>query len=488
MKLRLLSGSLVSALALGGITACSDDGTTTTTTATTSESTVAGQIAGFGSIILKSGSEYNTDNVTTCEVDDTEVGGVCEDSLSVGMYITMRLDSSGAVSSVHYDDDIEGIASNVTGTDGNFSFNVLDVVTVTTTSPATQWRGFDTDPPSATELDGANVEVSGEWLGTELVASYVEKESDTNAEVEGSVGTVNGTAFPLTLENGGTVNVDASGANLVPQAGDYVEVEGSYDTNTDILMATRIELEDEDEFDEDGDAEITGTLLQDSGSTTGFSINSTQVDISNAPSCTNLVGSLVEAEGVYNQTTGVLVVEECEDEEDELEMKCDVSNVTVPNPALSPKVGTIECSFPSTTGSNVTVEFRDSPELAEFSGDDSIDHFDLTDIAAGDCVEIEASMDATNVLVAGLVELDDEGTSGCDTYELAGPVDDIAADAITVLGVTYAVTTGVTVLPDGTPVADDSVKIEDENADGVADSIEIEDAEGIDESDNDNDS
>jgi hypothetical protein len=487
MKLHLLSGSLISALVLVGITACSDDGTTTTTS---SDSTVAGQIAGFGSIVMSNGKEYNTDNVTSCEVDDTDVGGVCEDSLSVGMYITMQLDSSGAVSSVHYDDDLEGTASNVSGTDGNFSFNVFDVVTVTTTSPGTQWEGFDTNPPLSTELDGANVEVSGEWQGTELVASYVEKESDTNSEVEGSVGTVDGTAFPLTLNNGGTLNVDASGANLIPQAGDYVEVEGSYDLNTDILMATRIELEDEDEFDEDGEAEITGTLLQDSDSMTDYSINSTQVDISKAPSCTNLVGSVVEAEGVYDQTAGVLVVEECEDEDDELEMTCQiVSSPVVPDPVLSPKVGTVECDFLNTTGGPLTVEFRDSPELAEFSGDDSIDHFDLTDIVAGDCVEIEASMDTTGALVAGLVELEDEGTSGCDSYELASPVDAITADvSITVLGITYTLVNGVTELPDGTPAVGDSAKIKDDNADGVADSVEIEDTEGTDDSDDNNDS
>ena len=496
MKLRLLSGSLISAVALVGLTACSsDDGTTTTTS---SDSTVAGSISGFGSVILDNGSEYNTDNVTTCEVDDTDVVGVCEDSLSVGMHITMQLDSSGAVSSIYYDDDLEGIVSNVTGTDGNFTFNVLDVVTVTTMSTGTRWEGFNTNPPSATELAGANVEVSGEWQGTELVASYVEKESDTNSEVEGTVGEVNGMEFLLTLNNGSTLNVDATDAielpaGGMPVTGDYVEVEGTYDTVTSTLKATRIELEDEDEFDEDGEAEIIGTLLVDGGSSTGYSINSTQVNIDSAPSCTDLVGSVVEAEGTYDQDTSVLVVEQCENEDDELEMKCQVvSTPVVPN-ADSPKVGSLECDFSGATGGPLTVTFLDSPELAEFTDDDSIDHFDLTDIAAGACVEIEASMDTTDpdVLVAGLIELEDEGTSGCDSYELAGPVSEFTGDAITVLGITYSVLTGVTDLPDGTPAVGDSVKIEDEGADGIADSVEIEDTQetdGTDESDDDNDS
>ena len=484
MKLRLLTGSLVSALALAGLTACSDGDTTSTTA---SESTVVGSIAGFGSIIMNNGIEYNTDNITTCEVDDTDVAGVCEDSLSVGMNISMQLDSSGAVSSVHYDDDLEGLAANVSETDGNYRFEVFGVV-VTTESPRTQWQGFNTNPPLPAELDGTNIEVSGEWQGTELVASYIEKQSDTSFEVEGSVGTVNGALFPLTLNNGGTVNVDASSANLIPQAGDYVEVEGSYDTVTATLMAVRIELEDEDDFDDDGEAEITGTLLQDGSSTTGFSINSTQVDISNAPSCTNLVGSVVEAEGFYNQATGVLVVAECEDEDDELAMKCQVTNVTVTDPTLQPKVGSVECDFAPASGEPLTVEFRDSPELAEFSGDDSVDHFDLTDISAGVCVEIEASTDTTGALIAGLVELEDEVTSGCSDYELEGPVDVITANAITVLGISFTVISGTTEFPDGIPLADNSVKVKDDNADGVADSVEIEDTEGSDDSDDNNDS
>jgi len=478
MKLRLLTGSLVSALTLVGITACSDDGSTGTVS---SESTVVGTIAGFGSIILSNGNEYNTDNITSCDVDDTEVGGVCEDSLSVGMNVSMQLDSSGAVSSVHYDDELEGLVENAIGTDGSFNFEVFGV-NVTTVSPGTQWHGFDTNPPLSNELDGAFVEVSGEWQGAGLVASYVEKQSDTTSEVEGSVGTVSGTAFPLTLKNGSAITVDASSANLIPQAGDYVEVEGSYDTNTAILSATRIELEDADDFDEDGEAEITGTLLQDSSSTTGYSINSTQVDIANATSCTDLVGSVVEAEGIYNQTTGVLVVEACEDEDDELEMKCLVSNVAVPNLDL-PKVGTLDCDFTPATGGPLTVAFRDSPELAEFSGDDWNDHFDLTDINTGACVEIEASLDTTGALVAGLVELEDEGISACESYKLAGPVDDITADAITVLGITFTIINGVTDFPDGDPVAGNSVKINDDNADGTADSVEIEDTAGTDNSD-----
>lgn len=470
MKLHRLMVTLIVALAIAGLAACSsDDGASTGT-----DGTVVGAVAGFGSIIMSSGVAYNSDDITVCKVDDSDVPGLCEESLAVGMNISMQVDANDAVSSVHYDDELEGQATDVTGADGNFSFKVFGV-DVSATTPGTQWEDFTDDPPLLAELDGAIVEVSGEWQGTTLIASYIEKQSDSDMifEIEGTVSNVNGSAFTLTLRNGSEINVDASSAEI-PQAGDYVEVEGTYDEITITFTATRIELEDEDDFDKDGEAEITGTLTQDANSTTGFSIGSTNVDISNAPSCTDLVGSIVEAEGIYDQTSGVLFVDECENEDDELEMECLVSVVTVD--ADQPKVGSIACDFPNTTGGPLTVEFRDSPELAVFSDDDSIDHFDLTDVSAGDCVEIKASKDTSGALVAGLLELEDVG-SGCDSYELEGPVEDITADTtIKVLGITFTLDVN-TDYPDGTPVVGNSVKITDDNADGTADSVEIEDSE-----------
>ena len=475
MRVKKLTYCVIGALAAASLSACSDSDTAGVATDTTpTGGTVVGAVAGFGSVILENGVEYNTDNVTECDLDDMNVAGKCEDSMAVGMHVSMELDDSGAVSSIHYDDDVEGPASELNGTDGNFSFKVLGI-NVSTSAPGTQWDDFTSSPPQASELDGAIVEISGEWQGSVLVASYVERQSDSDSsyEIKGTVGTVDSTSFTLTLKDGGTVAVDASNANLIPQTGDYVEVEGTMDASQ--LIAIRIEIEDEDDFDDDGEAEITGTLTEDVSSATGFSIASTDVDISNAPGCTDLIGSTVEAEGIYDQTTSVLVVEKCEDEEDELEMKCLVSEVSV-DPLL-PKVGTLSCAFPNTSGGPLSVEFRDSPELATFSDDDSIDPFDLTDINSGDCVEIKAGPDATGALVAGLLELE-EVASGCESYELEGPVDAITADAITVLGITYGLSG--TSMPVTTPVPGDTVEIVDTDADGIADSVEIDESETTD--------
>jgi hypothetical protein len=121
----------------------------------------------------------------------------------------------------------------------------------------------------------------------------------------------------------------------------------------------------------------------------------------------------------------------------------------------------------------VLIEFRGSPELATFVDDSSVEPFDLTDISAGDCVEIGASTDTLGAHVAGLLELEATG-AGCESYELEGPVDAFTDVSITVLGVTFTVDE-TTAYPDGAPLTGDSVEVTDVNGDGLADSVEIED-------------
>jgi hypothetical protein len=462
MNKRSVTIALTSALSISGLVACGGGGGGGGV-----GSTVVGTIAGFGSIIMSNGNEYSTNNISSCRVDDDQAPGVCEDSLSPGMHVRLHVDANGTVESVEYDDDLEGPATNVSGSAGNYSFMIFGAEVMTSDS-GTQWSDFSTSPPSLAELDGANVEVSGEWQNGILHATYVEMQNDMTHEAEGLVNTVNGTDFILILKDGTSIDVDAANANLLPQPGDYVEIEGNYDGTT--FFAIEIEFEDQDDFDSDGEAEITGTLVQDAGSSTGYSIGSTAVDISNAPTCNGLEGTVVEAEGYYDQTSGVLIARECEDEEDELEMKCQVSDVTVYDPN-APKVGLLECDFPNTAGGPLPIEFRDAPELASFSDDSWSNPFDLNSVNTDDCVEIKAS-DASGALVAGALKLESIG-GGCSEYELEGPVEVFTdLDIITVLGITYRVD-GATNYDDGLPVQGDYVEITDNDADGIADSVEI---------------
>jgi len=476
MKLSLVTHAILCTLAVTGLASCGGGGGGSESSTATG-STVVGTIAGFGSIIMNNGVEYETDGLSDCEVDDDDVAGVCEDSLAAGMHVTLKTDANGVVTSLKYDDELEGVASNVNGADGigDYTFEIYGV-TITTTSPYTQWDDFSANPPTIAELDGANVEVSGEWLNGALNASYVEMQSDSSHEVKGTVGAISGTDFPLTLRSGDTIDVDASAiaASQLPVEGDFVELKGSYDGTTGIFAATEIEIEDEDDFDSDSEAEITGTLSENFASSTGFSIGNTDVDISGAPSCTGLIGLMVEAEGRY-QDTGVLVVEECENEDEDMEAKCEVEAVTVPD-IDKPKVGSVECGFPGTSGGPLTIIFNDSPDLAMFSDDSTASPFNLTNVDEADCVEIKFSEDASGDYIADLIEHEDNG--GCDSTELEATVD-LFNDAtdITVAGITF--TANPTVYdPIGSNAslsAGDKVEIKDNDADGNADEIEVDD-------------
>ena len=138
--------------------------------------------------------------------------GKCDDNLNVGMRVRLETDDNDTVLSLRYDDELEGPAANVTGSNGNFEFEIFGV-TVTTTSPETQWDDFAANPPLlAADLEGKIVEISGEWQGTSLIASYVEKQddNDTEFEVKGTVSNLNPGGFTLTMRNGATINVVAS--------------------------------------------------------------------------------------------------------------------------------------------------------------------------------------------------------------------------------------------------------------------------------------
>ena len=458
------------------LSACgSGDSGTSSTTA--SESTVVGTITGFGSIIMNKGREYPTDGLSNCKIDDMTVAGVCEDSLSTGMHVTLHTDANGAVTSLKYDDELEGAVTKgtVTGLNGEYTFEIFGVM-VTTTNPGTQWDDFNGNPPTISELDSANVEISGEWQQDgSLLASYVEQQDDSIHEVKGTVGAITGSDFPLTLKSGSTINVDGSALSPLPAEGDFVELKGSFDSVANIFTATDSEIEDEDDFDSDSEAEITGTLSENVDSPTGFSIGNTNVDISGASSCSGLVGLLVEAEGSYDVDTGVLVVRECEDEDEDMEVKCQVSNNAIIPDETKPKVGSVECGFIGTTGGPLTIKFNDTPDMAMFSGDSTASTFDLTNVLSGDCVEIKFSKDANGDYIAGLIEIEDEGT-GCSSYELEGMLDSFTDGSdITVLGITFTVIPGTTFNPEDKAGLVDGAKvsIKDNGADGTADEVEV---------------
>ncbi len=198
--------------------------------------------------------------------------------------------------------------------------------------------------------------------------------------------------------------------------GDIVEISGNIDANGDIV-ATYVELEDPG-----SDFEVTGFVMNlDAGAFT-FEINNLVVDYSAAslddfPNGGPENGQLVEAEGSLGGG-GELVATELEfegndldlDDGDEVEIE---GFITRFNSAADFDVNGI----PVTT--NASTEFENGSSA---------------NLALNVKVEVDGEVNAAGILVADEVEFEEEGV-----LRVAGLVEDVQADRLTVLGIEITV-------------------------------------------------
>ena len=447
--------------------------------------TTVGQITAFGSIYVN-GVEYDTAGAAY-EVDDDIASG--DDALAVGMVVNIQgsVDANGrtgTANSVSYDDDVEGPVSNLATDPNDMSIKTFEVmgVAVQANRNTTNFEGED-DPGFSFETiaDGDNVEVSGDYSGDVLFASYIEKQDalDDDFEAKGTVDQYDGAnQFVLILRSGSTLNVEVAGGAEIPAAGiadgQYVEVEGTIPDPVnapDSLLANKVEIEDEDRIDSDDEdeVEIKGVLGYDVDTAT-WSVKGVQLAFGDATeySPESLADRIADqsADGLYVEVEGtyvddVLQVREIELEDDELEFKADVSSKTV----VEARDGSLSLTFGNASGS---VDVQVTAETM-FLDDDSVDHYDLNSIMIGDKVEIEARMGDDGLIYASNLHLEDDMD-----YEITGPLDAIDEVSITVMGVEF-MTDMDTLFEDGTPTAGDYVEVEDSDGDGIADSVEIED-------------
>jgi len=447
--------------------------------------TTVGQITGFGSIYVN-GVKYDTSGASY-DVDDSSASS--DSALAVGMVVNVQGSvntdgKSGTADSVSYDDDIEGIVEDLVtdADDMNIKTFAIMGVSIQADKNRTNFEGED-DPAFSfdTMMNGDNVEVSGEYRGDVLFASYIEKQdaADDDFEAKGTVDEYNGSdQFVLILRNDSTLSVTlAAGAETPSEGimdGQYVEVEGTIPDPVgapDALLASKVELEDEDRIDGDDEdeVEIKGALSHNAD-TGSWSVKDVQLafDSNTEYSPDSLEDAIADlsADGLYVEVEGqyvddVLQVREIEVEEDELEFKADVAEITV----VEPRDGSLVLSFGNATG---TIDVRVTSDTM-FLDDDAVEPYDLNSIMVGDKVEIEARMDADGNIYASTLHREDDME-----YEIEGPVEGIDEVSIDVLGIVFTVDMD-TFFENGIPVVGDYAEVEDEDADGIADSVEIED-------------
>lgn len=481
---RLLVIALAAGLAACGGSGGSGDVTQSPPAAATPQTSV-GQITGFGSVYVN-GVEYDTSG-SSYDVDDGPASG--DDALAVGMVVKVKGSvnadgRTGSAEAIIYDDDIEGIVENL-ATDANDTsvktFTVMGI-SIRASENSTNFDGED-DPGFSfgTIMNGNNVEVSGSFDGDILIATYIEKQDadDDEFEAKGTVTLYNGSdQFVLLLKNESTLNVTIAAGAEIPSAGvvegQYVEVEGTIPDPVnapDSLLASKVELEDEDRIsdDDDDEVEIKGTLSYDMDSGTwsvmdvalNFNGGTEYSPESLAESIADqtAAGLFVEVEGQY--VNEALNVEKIEIEEDDLELEGDVQEVV----ANDARDGTLTLSFGAATG---TIDVRVTTDTM-FLDDEAMNHFDLNSLNMGDKVEIKARQADDGTIFASSLHLDDDMG-----YEIEGPVDAIDEVSISILGISFVIG-AETIFENGIPVAGDYAEVEDDNADGVADTVELDD-------------
>ncbi len=450
--------------------------------------TVVGPVTGFGSVYVN-GIRFDTSN-SSYEVDDQEAFD--DSALSVGMVVrvkgTVASDRrSGRADSIDYDDELEGPVENTALDPSDATIKNFTVfgVQVTADENLTVFRAEDDRSFGfATLGDGDHVEVSGYYVDGALLASYIKKEdaNDDEFEAKGTVSGFDGSGFALVLADGNQLNVTlAPGAEIPSQGvqdGQYVEVEGTLPDPVSAprdLLASKVELEDDDYFDEDDDeAEIEGVLDFDNGAWSIGSVSlilDTQTEyepagLRDAIADQSAEGRFVKAEGDYDGSAlrvRELEAEGADGDDGELIVRGQVAGV---DPANATKAGTLSFRFPPLTGT-VAVEIN---ERTLFADDDGTAHFDLSDLNPGSSfAKVKAYLNEAGDLVATRLEREDGSR-----YEIQAPADAVEPDvAITVLNIRFGLDAG-TEYDGGVPAAGDLVEVEDDDLDGVADEVEKE--------------
>ena len=455
--------------------------------------TVVGPITGFGSVYV-GGIRFDT-NRARYELDDRVASD--DSALSVGMVVKIKgtLDDdgrNGEAEAVSYDDELEGRVENlaVDPTDDTLqNFTVLGMQ-VTADESTTVFRSDEDAGFDFTSLaDGDKVEISGYYDGDVLIATYVEKEDDNDddVEVKGTVANAGGNGFDLTLANGSQLAVTLANGAQIPapgiQNGRFVEVEGTIPDPEAAplqLLASKVELEDDDFLDEDDDeVEIEGILTFDAadnawtvlGTPLAFD-NGTRyrpAGLRDAIADGTAEGRRIEVHGEHrNDALRVreIEIEGADDDRhgDDVEIRGLVQAI---DPTAAVKVGTLTFGFPPLSDTiDVTVN-----EHTMFADDSAMQPFDLGDISPGSSfAKVKVFRDASGDLVASRLEREDSSR-----YEIQATVEAYQDGvSITLLGVTFGLdaATGI----DGVvPAAGDFVEVEDDDLDGIADELERED-------------
>ena len=377
-----------------------------------------GSVTGFGSVFVN-GVEFETDGASRT-VDDviTTSDGTDDDTvLGIGMVVTItgtvNADGvTGTAESIEYDNDVEGpvAAAPVEDLDGvTKTFDIFNI-TVVVDRNSTVFEKTDFDGLAKNDL----LAVSGYFDADGLLATRVEKRpGGSNVEIKGEVSGFNGTdEFDLgsirIKFDGMTVFEDLPGDTV--KNGQYVEVGGVLETATSIA-ASRIEREDEGFGDNVDEISLEGIVTKYNG-ISDFRVAGQPVDASKATFEPGLLstsiadGDQVEVEGSI--VNGILKAEEVEQRGGDVRVSATVVSKNSTAGMVTLRVVSGQPSLTVTTNTQTQIEDKRDEQKP----------FGISNINAGDYLNIEGYVDGNGNIVAAQIEREEP-----DSIELRGPAD-----------------------------------------------------------------
>ena len=468
-----------------------------------------GRIDAFGSVFVN-GVEFDT-NKASFTVRGASAAN--EGALSVGMVVRVKGshddNGHGTATEVRFDAEIEGPVSDVAVDAADATIKHFKIFGQSVLANAT--TVFKADGGGAYAVadlaNGDHVEVSGDFDGTTLIASFIEKKAaaDTTFEVKGTVSGLSGTAFVLTLKCGCTLNVTLAAGVSLPAGlvdGSLAELHGTIPdaTKPTDFLASRVEIEDDDDFDGHGrdehedSADLGGVLTLDGttwsirGTTLKFSASTQYRPSTLAAAITDgsAVGLRVHVLGAI--VDGVLNVDRIRadgraDGNGALRLEGLVSGVTGGSSSKSAATAgtmsmaaapagttTITMSFPPATG---TIDVIVGAQTL-LMNDDKFTGVKLGSLVPGvSFIQVRAHLDTTGAIIANSLHIEDH----VQNYEVGGVVDTggyVAGVSISVLGVKFNIDADTTLMG-GTPDDQAFVDVKDPDRDGFAETIGLED-------------
>lgn len=372
-----------------------------------SDRTVAsrGVITGFGSVYVN-GTRYRTSG-TKFKVDDDDGD---ESDLRVGMIVTVKGsksddDSSGSATHIEYDNELKGPVSGITPDPLDATRKTLAILGQSVEINA----NTTIDDDGGLTFDGIQIgdvlEVSGYKTNAGLIATHIELQAnDLEIEIKGVIDNLGPDSFDIdgfpVSYGPGTELDDISALD----DGLFVEVEGQLDAPGTTLIAEKIEGEDEGLDDDMDDTEVEGAIYDYDPNDNTFMIQGQLVDATRAdlsPSSLVLADDLiVEAEGQIAK--GVLFADEIEQKGKKIKVYATLSDV-----------GADSVSF-TFNATEIVARVNHQTEIEDDIGDTEIE---LSQLSAGDFVEMEAFDDGSGVINAVEIE-----RKAIDEVRITGPV------------------------------------------------------------------